>query len=116
MDYAYSLHLAPNRKQWFVRHLHALAIVVLPMLRPLRLLRLVTLISVLHRVAGNAERNAPGPSITTFSEALWWSVVTITTVGYGDLAPVAGLGRGMAVCLTIGGIALLGVVTATLAS
>jgi len=143
LDYAYSLFLAPNRKVWFVRHLHELAIVVLPMLRPLRLLRLVTLVSVLHRVAGNAlrgrvvtyvigassllvyvgalamydaERNAPGASITTFAEALWWAVVTITTVGYGDFAPVTGLGRGIAVALMIGGIALLGIVTATLAS
>ncbi|WP_104091439.1 potassium channel family protein [Arthrobacter sp. GMC3] len=143
LDYAYSLFLAPNRKKWFVRHLHELAIVVLPMLRPLRLLRLVTLVSVLHRVAGNAlrgrvvtyvigassllvyigalamydaERNAPGASITTFADALWWSVVTITTVGYGDFAPVTGLGRGIAVGLMIGGIALLGIVTATLAS
>lgn len=143
VDYAVCLFLAPRRMQWFLRHLHELAIVVLPMLRPLRLLRLVTLVSVLQRVAGNAlrgrvvtyvlgasallvyigalamfdaEHNAPGASIRTFGDALWWAVVTITTVGYGDFAPVTGLGRGIAVGLMIGGIALLGIVTATLAS
>jgi len=142
-DYFFSLYLAPQRKQWFVRHLFELAIVVLPMLRPLRLLRLVTLVNVLHRVAGNAlrgrvvtyvigastllvyvgalamfdaERDAPGASITSFADAMWWSFVTITTVGYGDFSPVTALGRCIAVGLMIGGIALLGVVTATLAS
>jgi voltage-gated potassium channel len=40
----------------------------------------------------------------------------MTTVGYGDRYPVTGLGRAIAVMLMVGGIALLGVVTATLAS
>ena len=42
--------------------------------------------------------------------------MTITTVGYGDLSPVTATGRLIAVGLMIGGIALLGIVTATLAS
>lgn len=120
-----------------------MAIVLLPMLRPLRLLRLVTLITVLQRVAGNAlrgravtcvvagstlliyiaalamfdaEKHSPTASITSFGDALWWAVVTITTVGYGDMAPTTETGRFIAVGLMIGGITLLGMVTATLAS
>lgn len=143
VDYLVSFWLAPKRMNWFFRHLHELAIVALPMLRPLRLLRLVTLISVLQRVAGNAlrgrvvtyviaasgllvyigalsmydaERAAPDASIKSFGDAAWWAIVTITTVGYGDLAPVTATGRVIAVGLMIGGIALLGTVTATLAS
>lgn len=143
VDYVVSLWLAPRRLSWFMRHLHELAIVLLPMLRPLRLLRLVTLIGVLQRVAGNAlrgrvltyviaasgllvylgalamydaERAAPDASIDSFGDAAWWAIVTITTVGYGDLSPVTATGRVIAVGLMIGGIALLGVVTATLAS
>lgn len=42
--------------------------------------------------------------------------MTITTVGYGDYVPVTAIGRVVAVGLMIGGIALIGVVTATLAS
>lgn len=143
VDYIVSLVLAENRARWFVRHLFDLLVVMLPMLRPLRLLRLVTFLSVLNRSLGSAirgrvvvyvvgaaslavfvaalaaldaERNAPGATIATFGDALWWAVVTITTVGYGDLSPITIEGRMIAVALMIGGIGLLGVVTATLAS
>ncbi|WP_285725182.1 potassium channel family protein [Psychromicrobium xiongbiense] len=143
IDYVVTLILVPQRGRWFIRHLYELAIVVLPALRPLRLLRLITLISVFHRVAGNAlrgkvvvyvvatsvllvyvgalamydaEKDTPTATIKTFGDALWWSVVTITTVGYGDLSPHTIVGRLIAVGLMIGGIALIGIVTATLAS
>lgn len=143
IDYVVSLMLAPQRARWFLHNLHVLAVVALPMLRPLRILRLITLLSVLQRVAGNAlrgrvviyviassallvyvgalamydaEKASPDASITSFGDALWWAFVTITTVGYGDLTPTTFLGRSIAVGLMIGGIALLGVVTATLAS
>ncbi|MFB2585682.1 potassium channel family protein [Herbiconiux liukaitaii] len=143
VDYLVNLALARQRWRWFSRHLLDLAIVVLPMLRPLRLLRLVTLLSILNRTAGSAfrgrvviyvagasallvfvaslavldaERGAPGSSIETFGDALWWAFVTITTVGYGDYFPVTVEGRLIAVGLMLGGIALLGVVTATIAS
>ena len=47
VDYAARLYLAPHRPRWFVRHLLDLAIVALPLLRPLRLLRLVVLLAAL---------------------------------------------------------------------
>ena len=142
-DYLVRLALAPQRGRWFVRHLFDLAVVALPVLRPLRLVRLIALIRVLHRGAGmalrgritaytasgvtllvlvsslavlDAERGAPGTPIRTYGEAVWWALATITTVGYGDLAPVTAVGRWAAVLLMIGGVALAGVVTATLAS
>ncbi|HEX7430337.1 MAG TPA: potassium channel family protein, partial [Mycobacterium sp.] len=52
----------------------------------------------------------------TFGDALWWAMTTVTTVGYGDLKIVTGEGRMIAVALMMGGISLLAVVTATLAS
>lgn len=142
-DFVVRLVLAERRGRWLLRHLHELAMVALPMLRPLRLLRLVTLLGVVHRSVGtalrgkviiyvsgssalllvvsslamlDAERTAPDATITTYPDALWWSAVTVTTVGYGDFAPVTATGRLIAVALMIAGIALLGVVTATLAS
>ncbi|WP_337589178.1 potassium channel family protein [Arthrobacter alpinus] len=64
----------------------------------------------------DAEKGAPNANIQSFGDAAWGAIVTITTVGYGDLSPVTATGRVIAVALMIGGIALLGTVTATLAS
>ena len=143
LDYLVRLVLAPNRGRWFLRHLPDLAIIVLPILRPLRLLRLVTLVSIMQRSAGtalrgritlytagsaalliftsalavlDAERHEPGSSIQSFGQALWWALTTITTVGYGDTFPLSTQGRFIAALLMIVGVALAGVVTATLAS
>jgi voltage-gated potassium channel len=54
--------------------------------------------------------------IQTFGDALWWSVVTATTVGYGDVSPVTPEGRLIAVGLMLLGIAFIGVFTATISS
>ncbi len=62
------------------------------------------------------ERNAPGSNIHSYGAALWWAIVTVTTVGYGDKYPVTVGGRVVAVVLMIVGISLIGVVTATVAS
>jgi voltage-gated potassium channel len=64
----------------------------------------------------DAERDAPNATITNFGDALWWAVTTITTVGYGDRYPVTTEGRLIAGALMVAGIALVGVITASLAS
>ena len=48
--------------------------------------------------------------------AFWWSIVTLTTVGYGDISPVTLGGRAIAVLIMFFGIGLLGIMSATLAT
>jgi voltage-gated potassium channel len=64
----------------------------------------------------DVERSSPDANIGDFGDAIWWAVTTMTTVGYGDHYPVTGIGRAVGFGLMLGGIALLGAVTATLAS
>lgn len=63
-----------------------------------------------------AERGSADANIRTFADGLWWAATTVTTVGYGDRYPTTPLGRLIAVALMLVGIALLGVVTATIAA
>jgi len=58
----------------------------------------------------------PDAKIRVPADALWWSLSTITTVGYGDLYPVTGAGRAVAVSLMIVGIGLFGIYTGLVAS
>ena len=143
LDYVVNLVLAERRLRWFVRNLHEVAILALPVLRPLRLLRLIILLRRMQNLAGHAlrgrviiyvggsavlltylgalavldaEQNVAGSNIRNFGDALWWSAVTITSVGYGDHYPITLVGRLVAVSLMVGGIAVLGLITATLAS
>jgi voltage-gated potassium channel len=142
VDYGVRLTLADNRPRWFLRHLFDLLILALPALRPLRLLRLVILIGALQKAVGGAIRGRiivytvfgtvlliyaaslavldaerdHNPQFKTFPDALWWTMTTITTVGYGDKVPVTLAGRLIAVLLMIGAIGLVGSITATLAS
>lgn len=62
------------------------------------------------------EKDAPGANILTAGDALWWSVVTITTVGYGDYFPVTVEGRMIATVLMMVGIGLFGTISGTMAS
>ncbi len=62
------------------------------------------------------EEKAAGSNIHSYPDALWWAIVTVTTVGYGDRFPVTAGGRAVAVILMLVGIGLIGVLTATVAS
>lgn len=56
------------------------------------------------------------PSINTFADALWWAVVTTTTVGYGDISPETPIGRTLAVILMLVGIGIIGTLTSAITS
>jgi voltage-gated potassium channel len=143
IDLAIRLVLADDRKRYANKHWYDVALVLLPVLRPLRLLRLLALVRILdrsasHSLAGrvlvyvggasslavvlgalavlDAERGAPGATITSFGDALWWACATVMTVGYGDVYPVTGQGRAVAVVLMVVGIGTVGAVTASFAS
>jgi voltage-gated potassium channel len=62
------------------------------------------------------ERGNPQANIGSYPDALWWAVTTTTTVGYGDRFPMSPAGRGVAVVLMVAGIAMFGVITATIAA
>jgi len=53
-----------------------------------------------------AEHTHQGANITNLGDALWWAVVTISTVGYGDLYPVTTVGRIIAVFVMLSGIGI----------
>lgn len=74
----------------------------------------VTLVSAVLVLA--AEQGHRGASIHSFEDALWWSVGTITTVGYGDVVPVTTLGRVLAIPPILAGIGVIGVVASNLAA
>jgi len=54
------------------------------------------------------------PNINSYTDGLWWTIVTTTTVGYGDISPSTGLGRAIAVLLMLVGIGLIGMITGSI--
>ena len=63
-----------------------------------------------------AERGVAGSNINTFGDAIWWSIASVTTVGYGDKFPITPDGRFIASLLMVVGIALFSALTALMAA
>ncbi|HEY1628145.1 MAG TPA: potassium channel family protein [Streptosporangiaceae bacterium] len=80
------------------------------------LLSVLAIILVGAALEPGFENHARGATIHSYGDALWWAVVTVTTVGYGDQYPVTAAGRGIAAVLMSTGIGLVGVLSATIAS
>ena len=143
LDYAIQLYLAPAKKAFLRREWFHLLVVLLPFFRPIRAIRAIilsrqaatnpkdaTLLSIpwVISVLGllmmvvmaaaelNVERLALGSNIHTTSDALWWALVTMTTIGYGDKYPVTTEGRLIAGVLILFGIGLVASLTGYFAS
>jgi voltage-gated potassium channel len=143
VDYVVRLALAADKGAYFRATLIDLLSVLVPVFRPFLLLSRLKDVPYFRRHSGTsvrlrlvihaalfvvlfvysislavlaAERGAPGANIETFGDSIWWACVTIATVGYGDVYPVTGLGRVLAVVLMFGGVAIVGVATATIVS
>lgn len=144
-DYLVRLAIAPDRRKFIRGHIPEL-IAALPLepfrvLRIARLARLLRAGAVLWRLTRNIRQvlgtnglsyvlvftgavivlGSAGiwlvePGMESFGNALWWSVVTATTVGYGDLSPTEPLGRVIAVCLMMVGIGTIGMITGSIAT
>lgn len=145
VDVVVRIVLTPTHGRWsFIWH-HPVDVLsaLIPLFRALRVLELFRKVPFLKRRTGAAvrtnivifaasyavvfvyfvalatlaaERNAPGATITSFGEAIWWAVVTIATVGYGDTYPITVPGRIYAVLLMAGGVAIVGTASATIIS
>lgn len=143
VDYAVRWRLSGQRWRFVRRHPLDTLVLFLPLLRPLRIVKAYDAVqrrrgrprsSVHARVilyAGlstlllgftgalavyQQERGAPGATMRTFGDALWWACSTLATVGYGDVSPVTTGGRLIAVGVMAVGLGLLGAVTGTFAS
>jgi len=66
-------------------------------------------------VAYHAE-HPTNAEFATFGDSLWWGIVTLTTVGYGDIVPKTSIGRWAGVVIMLTGVVVLGVLAGSLAS
>jgi voltage-gated potassium channel len=71
---------------------------------------------VLASLVAYSAEHPKNPEFATVGDALWWGIVTLTTVGYGDIVPKTPTGRWAGVTIMITGIAVLGVLAGSLAS
>jgi voltage-gated potassium channel len=143
LDYLARLSNSENKKLFVRKNLLDLAAVALPFLPLLRAIRALVAVTVLSRrnrgsrsqqvttsvvtlafatwfVAGlavtEAERHVDGSNIQGVGDGWWWAITTMATVGYGDTFPVSSQGRIVGAALMIMGVALLGTITASIAS
>jgi voltage-gated potassium channel len=143
VDYFTRLALSTHKKTFLKRNIIDLVSLLIPFTRPFLLLmylsrlkffrgkkgtsvraRLIVYagsfailyIYVLSLAVYASERNAPGATITSYGDSVWWAIVTITTVGYGDMVPITIMGRIYASMLMLGGVVIVGAATGTFVS
>ena len=142
VDFVGRFILTANKVQFLKLNAIELASLILPFFRAFRMFRVVIALGFLSRVGKSlaarisiyvglilplllyvcslgvyeAEHLAPGANIKQFGDAVWWAVVTLATVGYGDYYPVTLEGRLIAVLLMISGLVFVSVIAVSVAS
>ena len=142
LDLAIKLFHRQSISQFFKENWLEVITLVVPFMRMFRVLRILVAVRGLKPLMANrmaatgayiifllpltwftsgvavldAETGATGAHITNFSDALWWSLATITTVGYGDLYPITFEGKIVAAILMLLGIGLFSACAGILAS
>ncbi len=138
-DLAAKVAVAPERLRYVRENWFEVLTALIPVARPLRLVRMalygsrayrgvlrlarvdfllvyaVGLVLLVATTMTFVERDR-GSDLDSFSDALWWAVVTVTAVGYGDIVPESQAGRALAYVLMLGGVGLFGALTANLAT
>ena len=138
-DYCIRLYLAPRRLYFITHNLMNLAIVLLPAWRIVSFLAMIHLttnrqykrlselavklfgytaifIIMFALAIYSVESSEPGAMIRDLPTAYWWTFTTLATVGYGDVYPVTGIGRVIAVVVMLYGVGMVAVATGALAS
>lgn len=138
-DYCIRLYLAPRRLYFITHNLMNLAIVLLPAWRIVSFLAMIymtanrqykRLSELAMKLFGytaifiimfalaiySVESSEPGSMIRDLPTAYWWTFTTLATVGYGDVYPITGIGRVIAVVVMLYGVGLVAVATGALAS
>jgi voltage-gated potassium channel len=143
IDYVARVTLSRNKWRFIGKHIPDLVTTILPVFHPLvqvaylgrlpyfrrhtgaseriKLIIYAVVFSVLFlytiSIAVYAvERHAPGATITSFWDSVWWACVTMTSTGYGDYTPITVHGRVLGVVLMFGGLVIIGIATATVMS
>lgn len=138
-DYCIRLYLAPRRLYFITHNLMNLAIVLLPAWRIVSFLAMIHLttnrqykrlselavklfgytaifIIMFALAIYSVESSEPGAMIRDLPTAYWWTFTTLATVGYGDVYPITGIGRVIAVVVMLYGVGMVAVATGALAS
>ena len=138
-DYCIRLYLAPRRLYFITHNLMNLAIVLLPAWRIVSFLAMIYMtanrqykrlselavklfgytaifIIMFALAIYSVESSEPGAMIRDLPTAYWWTFTTLATVGYGDVYPVTGIGRVIAVVVMLYGVGMVAVATGALAS
>ena len=138
-ELAISVYIAPDRVAWLKNNWYLVLALIVPILRPLIILRFLfgakmtedhyrssisisglsvsagALIFIAATIMFTIESRV-NQSFLSISDAIWWTMATVSTVGYGDTVPITSAGRIVAIIVMISGVGIFGALAGNLSS